>query len=125
MVEQKITNFTFSFGCSPGSGVRADTKFAQNFIDLFTDCFHITEGSIDIPTSFSQVISSDANFESITSDMAQELRIFRKDNVVANRMMIFVADGSPESDNRFEITKAFFMSELGFNDSEIIKIQRS
>lgn len=73
----RITNFTFSFGCSPGMGVGAATKYAQNFIELFTASFHITEGSIVIPASFSQVISSDANFESITSDMAQELRLFR------------------------------------------------
>lgn len=92
---------------------------------MFSACFHIKEGSIDIPASFSQVISSDANFESITSDMAQELRLFRKDNVVANRMLIFVADGSPLSDTKFEITKDFFREELGFHETEMIKIQRS
>ena len=57
--------------------------------------------------------------------MAQELRLFRKDNVVANRMLIFVADGSALSDAKFEITKSFFFQELGFHDSEVIKILRS
>lgn len=40
-------------------------------------------------------------------------------------MLIYVADGSPLSDSKFEITKTFFMKELGFRDIEVIKIQRS
>jgi hypothetical protein len=51
--------------------------------------FHIENGYIDLPKALSYVVSSDANFESITSNLAQEVRIFRQDTVVGHKMLIY------------------------------------
>jgi hypothetical protein len=118
----KIQNFTFSFGCHPGTGVSATTLFAQNFIEFFNACFDVKTGSVDIPSSFSDVISADANLESITSDLSQELRISRKDNVVGSRFLIFVSTPSSASDEKFQIILDFFTETLGFMKSDIVRL---
>jgi len=69
----RVQNYVFSFGCSPGAGVRADTKLAQNFIEVLTQNFHITSGHVHLPSVFNKIISSDANIETVASNLAQEV----------------------------------------------------
>ena len=33
--EKRVCNFIFSFGCMPGDGVDANTKYVKNLLDLF------------------------------------------------------------------------------------------
>jgi hypothetical protein len=102
--------------------VSATTLFAQNFIEFFNACFDVKTGSVDIPSSFSDVISADANLESITSDLSQELRISRKDNVVGSRFLIFVSTPSSASNEKFQIILDFFTETLGFMKSDIARL---
>ena len=87
-------------------------------------CFHIKEGCIDIPTAYSNLLSSDANIESSSSEQGQDLRVFRKDDVVGLGMLIFVTDGSLQSKAKFEIVREFFMNLLGFKNDHIVLLDK-
>lgn len=68
--ELKISNYSFLFGCRPGKGVQAMTQFANNFIQLCMSYYDNDFGFLDIPKIFSMIKSSDAQFESVRSDLA-------------------------------------------------------
>ena len=52
-------NFIFSFGCQPGQGVKGDSKYIKDFINLITSNFN-EKGAVLLPDVFSRVVSSDA-----------------------------------------------------------------
>ena len=121
----KVTNFTFAFGCDPGCGVAADTAFAQNFITLMMNQFDVTNGSIDIPLAFNNIISTDAKIETTTSNLSQELRLFRQDDVVGSKMLIFATSPgkmTDEKQERLTFVQSFFKRKLGFKDEEIVVV---
>jgi len=45
----KLKNFTFLFGCQPGSGVLADTKSAKDFINLMLNYSSLENDTIMLP----------------------------------------------------------------------------
>lgn len=109
-VERTIANFTLSFGCDPGAGVKSTTTFVKDFIELCFKNFHIEEGTIKIPEAFSKVISNDANFESVTSNLAQELCIQRQDIIVGHKLLIFAVsiECTPEMKKSRFLIQQFF-----------------
>lgn len=68
-VEKSIANFIFCYGCAPGFGILANTKFVNDLIMLFTRSFD-DSGVLLLPDCFQQVVSSDAVFETSTSNLS-------------------------------------------------------
>lgn len=78
-----------------------------------------------MPDVFSKVLSSDAKFETVSSNLAKKLKLFRKDTVVGHKRMIYAIDVSDETRKLTrKVTTDFFKSHLGFLDSEIIFVNR-
>ena len=122
-----IGNFMFIFGCQPAYGVRADSKFVKNVIDLFAKNFDPEGGHIMLPDCFARVISSDATFETVSSNLSRKLKLRRKDKSVGAKTILYVVD-SAKNDNETKEIRAivsnFFKKNLGFTQAEIIAIDR-
>lgn len=67
----KTVNFCFVFGCSPGAGVLAKTELIKDL----TEHLKTNAKECVIPTTFDLIESHDAGFETIASNMGQNLQI--------------------------------------------------
>ena len=67
-------NFILLFGCQPSYGVLANSKYVKDFINLITSNFD-DSGSVVLPDALSKVLSSDAPFESVSSNLARKLKL--------------------------------------------------
>lgn len=122
-----IGNFMFIFGCQPAYGVKADTKFIKNVIDLFLKNFDPDDGHILLPDCFARVISSDATFETVSSNLSRKLKMKRKDKTVGAKTLFYVIDmqkTDAETKLMRTLVKDFFKKNLGFDTSEVIAIDR-
>ena len=59
-MKKQIANFIMLFGCEPGSGVSAATKFVNDVITLMKDSFDAETGAVLLPDALNMVVSSDA-----------------------------------------------------------------
>ena len=119
-----VSNFIFSFGCKPGDGVLAQSKYIEDLFNLFTSNFDVN-GCIVLPDVFSRVLSSDAKFETVSSNLTRKLKLQRQDTVVGAKRLIYAID---EADTSLEsvrkLTKNFFIKQLDFKKDDIIIINR-
>jgi hypothetical protein len=69
-----VSNFIFSFGCKPTDGVLAQSKYIEDLFNLFTSNFDV-HGCIVLPDVFCRVLSSDAKFETVSSNLARKLKL--------------------------------------------------
>ena len=75
VIESKlIGNFIFSFGCQPSVGVGAESKYINDLKNLFSSNFDLS-GCIVLPDVFSKVLSSDAKFETVSSNLSRKLKL--------------------------------------------------
>jgi hypothetical protein len=75
VIESKlIGNFIFSFGCQPSFGVGAESKYINDLKNLFSSNFDLS-GCIVLPDVFSKVLSSDAKFETVSSNLSRKLKL--------------------------------------------------
>lgn len=70
----KISNFILSFGCQPSFGVAASSKYIANLCDLFNSNYD-KNGCIVLPDVFARVLSSDATFETVSSNLSRKLKL--------------------------------------------------
>ena len=74
---------------------------------------------------FSKVLSSDAKFETVSSNLAKKLKLFRQDTVVGHKRMIYAIDVSDRTREPIrQMTVDFFKQHLGFLEKEIIFVNR-
>lgn len=124
--EKQIGNFMFCFGCQPAYGVKADTKYIKNLIDLFTRNWEPELGSITLPDIFAKVISSDAMFETVSCNLARKLMLLRQDTMIGHKHLVYAYD--PDLDNMDETRKRitdFFKKVFGFKEEDILMIDRN
>lgn len=74
---------------------------------MFIKNFEPEEGYIDIPSAFSKVISDDANFESVSSNLAQELRLYRQNETVGKKLVVCALKDTLNEQNEAIIKIAF------------------
>ena len=102
-------------------------KIIKNVIDLFAKNFDPEGGHIMLPDCFARVISSDATFETVSSNLSRKLKLRRKDKSVGAKTILYVVD-SAKNDNETKEIRAivsnFFKKNLGFTQAEIIAIDR-
>ena len=72
-----VGNFTLIYGCQPGQGVSATSKFIEDLVNLYNSNFDPDNGQVVIPDVFSKVLSSDAKIESVTCNEARKLFLER------------------------------------------------
>ena len=83
-------------------------------------------GSVVLPDVFARVVSSDAPFECVSSNLARKVKLFRQDTVVGPKRLIYAIDSTDKTkDSVHEITKDFFKDELGFEESKIHFVDRT
>ena len=93
--------------------------YIKDLINLITSNFN-ESGSVLLPDLFSKVVSSDAPFELVISNLARKVRLIRQDIVVGHKRLFYAIDLADETrKSTREVTINFFKKELGFLDSEI------
>ena len=88
---RQIGNFILLFGCQPATGVLAESKYVKNFINLIIKNFD-ESGSVILPDALSRVMSSDAPFESVSSNLARKIKLNRQDTVVGHKRLFYAID---------------------------------
>ena len=103
----------------------AESKYIKDFINMITSNFD-ESGSVVLPDVFAKVVSTDAPFECVSSNLARKVKLFRQDTVVGPKRLIYAIDSADNTkDSLRELTKDFFKDELGFEESEIHFVDRT
>jgi len=105
--------------------VLANSKYIKDFIELITSNFD-ESGSIVLPDALAKVVSSDAPFETISSNLAKKLKLVRQDTLLGHKRLFYAIDLANNSLNATRKTTVdFFKNSLGFLDSDIEIIDRN
>jgi hypothetical protein len=59
---------------------------------LFHANYEITDNYIDIPNVYNQAKPKDCNFEIATSNLGQQLRLYRTNDVVGPKVLLYAYD---------------------------------
>ena len=79
-----------------------------------------------MPDVLTKVVSSDAPFETVSSNLARKVKLARQDTVVGHKRLFYAIDLADNSLNETrKITVDFFKNSLGFLASEIEFIDRN
>ena len=91
----KAVNFIFIWGCRPSTGVMANTQMVNDIFRAFIVQQDQSEASISIPTIFDQLQSSDASFETASSNQLQHLQLYYAKNIVTHSIgIVFYNEGT-------------------------------
>lgn len=123
---QEIVNFCFIYGSKQKSGIKANSKFVSDIINLYRDNADITGNYVDVPVVYNQVKRTDCNFEVAASNLAQQLRLQRTNDVVGPKVLFYAYDSEKNkemADTRKLFTE-FMKKNLGFSDEQIIMIDQ-
>lgn len=123
---QTVCNFCFIYGCRQGEGIRADSKFVKDIIDLFRDNSDIKENYVDIPMVYNQVKPTDCNLELATSNLAQQLRMQSTYDIVGSKVLLYAFDSEKNQTmaGTRKLFTEFVKEHLGFSDEQIIMIDQ-
>ena len=80
----KQMNFFFIWGCRPSAGVGANTDMIKDIYRAFMEQQEPIDASVSIPSIFDYLSSSDASFETASSNQLQHLQLFYAYNLVTN-----------------------------------------
>lgn len=69
-----------------------------------------------------KVKTQDAKFESVTSNISQELRINLKTKEVGHKILIYAYDKSLNLEEGRQFALGFFQEHLGFCEDEIVMV---
>ena len=69
-LKTEIANFIMLFGCEPADGVGGATEFVNDIINLMKDSFDAETGTVLLPDALNMVVSSDAIFETSSSNLS-------------------------------------------------------
>ena len=118
-------NYILLYGCQPSFGVKANSNFIKDLINLISSNFDEI-GSVVMPDVLSQVLSSDAQFECVSSILAKKVMLSRQDTVVGHKRLFYAIDLADKSRDltRKKVTD-FFKIHLGFLENEIEFIDRT
>ena len=78
----------------------------MDLIKLFRANSDITGNYIDIPSVYNQALPRDCSFEIATSNMAQQLRLYRTNDIVGHKFIFYANDRS--KDNIMKETRKLF-----------------
>ena len=93
---------------------------------MYRTNFDPEKGLIVIPDVFSNVVSSDAKFEVVTTVEAKKLVLEREDDLVGHKRMIYAIDLTDKTKEPIRtLTVDFFKNTLGFTDDDIIFVDRT
>jgi hypothetical protein len=92
--KKSIINFCLVYGCGHGGEIASDSKFIYDIIALFRANFHAVGNYIDIPSVYNQVEDTDCNFEIATSNLGQQLKLQRANDVVGPKIILYAFDQS-------------------------------
>ena len=103
----------------------ANSKYIKDFINLIISNFD-DSGSVVLPDVFSKVVSRDALFECVSSNLARKVKLCRQDTVVGHKRLIYAIDldDNTRDSTRNEVTN-FFKNYFGFLQSEIEFVNRT
>ena len=92
VLDSKIANFTFLFGCDPAAGVPASTQLVNLIVEHLNDYFDPMDGSALIPQCFGVIdaIRKDVALESTSCNLGKSLRLQRRDNRVDKKQLIVI-----------------------------------
>ena len=75
---------------------------------------------------YSNVLSSDAKFEVVTTVEAKKLVLEREDDLIGHKRMIYAIDKNDKTMKPIrKVTTDFFKESLGFTNDEILFVDKS
>jgi hypothetical protein len=114
----KTVNFCFVFGCQPGAGVLAKTQLIKDLTE------HLKSTSKDcvIPSAFDLIESQDAGFETIASNMGQNLQIVSLPDQVGQMTCFYFQykKRNPQRDRQKAEAMRFLKECLQMDDEDIV-----
>ena len=87
-----IENYTEVWGCSAGEN--CDPKFTDDIINLYRTNADTKANYDDIPKVYSLVKGIDCNLEIVTSNLAQQLRLHRTNDVIGPKVLFYAYDST-------------------------------
>ena len=66
----------------------------KDLISLFRANAHIMDNYLDIPKVYNQAKPTDCRFEIATSNLAQQLRLYRTNDIVGPKVIFYAYDSS-------------------------------
>ena len=99
----KQSNFIFIFGCKPGSGVAAETKTAKDITSFLRRSASYEDDTIKLPGTCSQITSSDAEFEVLTSQTGQTLELQHRGSFAGQMIVYYFFD--PAQNEKMQKTR--------------------
>ena len=93
--------------------------------DLFNTKYD-KDGCIVLPDVFAKVLSDDAKFETVSSNLSRKLKLQRQDTIVGHKRLFYAIDKADETrKGTREYVMNFFIESLGFTKEEIILVDRN
>ena len=93
--------------------------------DLFNTKYD-KDGCIVLPDVFAKVLSDDAKFETVSSNLSRKLKLQRQDTIVGHKRLFYAIDKTDETrKGTRESVVNFFIESLGFTKEEIILVDRN
>jgi len=90
-------NFTMVFEHDQ-LGVSIEQCLSERLSQLFLRSFDFDYGTLVVPHVFKKIIGTEMPFQTVSSDLAQDLVIQRQDMHIGHKFIIYVADGDWDSD---------------------------
>ena len=93
--------------------------------DLFNTKYD-KDGCIVLPDVFAKVLSDDAKFETVSSNLSRKLKLQRQDTIVGHKRLFYAIDKADETrKGTRKSVMNFFIESLGFTKEEIILVDRN
>ena len=109
-------NFILIYGTRPGLVVKADTKMMEEVAERMENRFDKNSFTLSIPKMFDDMIGVDADFEMISSQTLQHLKLVYEHNLVTKTIaIIFVCPyGDVDYVSKGKAARKLFKVELKF-----------
>ena len=108
-------------------GASVDQSFSSRLTQLFARSFDYEYGTLVVPQIFKRILGTELPFQTVSSDLAQDLVIQRQDMHVGHKFLIYVAD--EEWSEEMDLTRAefqrFFQTQLGFESQQIVTLTKA
>jgi len=94
-------------------------SFAERLTQLFWRSFDLEYGTIVVPSVFKKVLGgTELPFQTIASDLAQDLVIQRQDTQVGQKFLVFAefSEWNNDCDQTRQEFRRFFIEQLGFTE---------
>ena len=108
----RLQNLLLLWGCRPSDVVLAETKMVADIIEILNAKIDKKEHSVTLPKALDQLKGEDAQFEMVTSNTIQPLKLFYEHNVVTRKIGLVLINTGIRSPKQLEYRNALKFGDL-------------